>query len=250
MAETAIQEREEHAPNVITTDANSLLATITNAASDPNTDVEKMERLWSFYERITARQAEQAYGAAMNAAQKAIPHVAKNQRNTHTKSDYANLEAVSEAADPIIHQHGFSLSYGTDTSDLPNHYRITCDVTHADGHTKRFHADIPSDSAGAKGQSNKNATQAFGSTMTYGRRYLKCLIFDIKTGDRDDDGNRASGGDVISEDQLANLREQIEAANADVQRFCRHFRIEALPNLPAAKFEEAMRMLKAKQEKS
>lgn len=188
--------KQEDASAVAQPDAGSLMEVISRAASDPNTDVDKLERLMGLYERITERQAKQAFDDAMNTAQQAMPKVVRNSENSHTKSHYADLEAVSNAIDPVAHKHGFSLSYGTAKSDLQGHYRITCQVSHNGGWAKDFFADIPADSAGAQGKTNKNATQAFGSTMTYGRRYLKCMIFDVKTGENDDDGLAGSKAEI------------------------------------------------------
>lgn len=190
---TETEHQTEDLPAVA--DAGSIMAVISRAASDPGTDVDKLERLMGLYERVTERTAKQAFDDALNAAQKEIPVVVHNSRNDHTKSTYADLEAVSKAADPIIHKHGFSLSYGTAKSDLQNHYRVTCSVSRG-GHTEHYFADVPADTAGAQGKANKNATQGFGSTMSYGRRYLKCMIFDIKTGENDDDGMLATRAEL------------------------------------------------------
>jgi hypothetical protein len=43
---------------------------------------------------------------------------------------------------------------------------------------------------GPKGNQNKTATHGFGSTMSYGRRYLICLIFNITLTNEDQDGNQ------------------------------------------------------------
>jgi hypothetical protein len=50
------------------------------------------------------------------------------------------------------------------------------------------HADIFADTKGPRGTPNKTATQGFGSTMSYGRRYLKALMFDLVIAGEDDDG--------------------------------------------------------------
>lgn len=193
--EVATEARDEGG-QVALANADSIMAVISRAASDPSTDVDKLERLMGLYERMRENTAKQEFAAALNAAQKEIPLVDHNSKNDHTKSTYADLEAVSKAADPIIQKHGFSLSFGTGKSELQGHYRVTCDVTHDGGHTQHYYADVPADTAGAQGKANKNATQGFGSTMTYGRRYLKCMIFDIKTGEVDDDGMLATRAEL------------------------------------------------------
>ena len=178
----------------------SLLAVIERAATNPNIDVEKMERLLDMQERIIAREAEQDFNAAMAQLQAELPAVVRDAENSSTGSRYAKLETIARAIMPKITGQGFSLSYGTDNCPLDDHYRVTCLVSHIGGHTRRYHADVPTDLTGLKGNPNKTRTHAFGSTMSYGRRYLLCLIFNVTLVNEDDDGVAAGG--KISEEQL------------------------------------------------
>lgn len=239
----------------------SLIDLIARAASDPAFDVGKLEKLVSMQERVVARNAEIAFNASMQAAQAAMPRVTRDAMNDHTKSRYARLETISAAIKPVITDHGFSLSYGTDHSPLDNHYGVTCLVAHSAGFSRLYRADIPIDANGAKGVSNKTATHAFGSTMSYGRRYLLLMVFDIALTNEDDDGQAAgrrqnpqqqiaSDGDVISDEQAGKLRSALTEAGGDIDRFLRFFKIECLPDLPAARFGEAMRMIEAKRGRS
>lgn len=227
--------------------SGGILSVIARAASDPNTDVDKLARLLEMQERVLARDAEQAFSDAMEAAQAEIKPVTKNRANNETKSKYANLEAISEAIDPIIHSHGFSLSFGTDNSELPNHYRVTCKIRHRAGHTDHAFADVPVDMTGPKGAQNKTMTHGFGSALSYGRRYLKLLIFDVAT--TDDDGRGAGSGAPVSEDQLIQLQTMASGVGADLQRFCKYFRVPSLKEVPARRFDEAMKALSAKRAK-
>lgn len=60
---------------------------------------------------------------------------------------------------------------------------------HVGGHCKRYEGDFPLYKAGAKGNDNKTAIQATGSTFSYARRYLTYLIFNLTVADEDTDGN-------------------------------------------------------------
>jgi len=71
--------------------------------------------------------------------------------------------------------------------------RTVAIVTHAAGHNKRHHIDLPPDDSGAKGNVNKTGVQAAGSTNAYARRYLSLMIFNVSTED-DNDGNTAGKG--------------------------------------------------------
>lgn len=223
---------------------SSVLEVIARAVRDPATDVDKMERLFALQKEFLAEQAKVAFNVSFRAAKSEMRPVVRNRHNEQTKSNYANLEAVSEALDPIIDRHGFGLTFGTGTSDKEDHYRIVCDVLHDGGHERNYFADIPADIAGIKGTQNKTLTHGFGSTMSYGRRYLKLMIFDIAT--KDDDGNSAGSRELITADQCAELRRLIASSGATEEAFCDYARCGTLPELLAKDFERARRILQQK----
>lgn len=177
-------------PAVQPNEGSAILSMIERAARDPAVDLDKMERLFAMHERIEARHAETSFNAAMAAAQAELGPVAKNVRNAHTGVKYADLDAVYDACQPIITKHGFGKSFGTRKSERGEGFVLVyCDVTHTGGFCKRYESDLPLDVAGSQGKTNKTALQAFGSTTTYGRRYMTLLIFDVVTMD-DNDGSR------------------------------------------------------------
>jgi hypothetical protein len=170
--------------------ANALIAVIERAASNPDIDVEKMERLLAMQERIMTQNAKVAFNESMRLAQTEMPKIKRNKENKETHSKYADLEAVTDAAVPIYTKHGFSLSYGTADCPIPGHYRVTALCAHVAGFERQYQADVPIDNTGPKGTQNKTMTHGFGSTMSYGRRYMICLICNITLTNEDTDGNR------------------------------------------------------------
>src|SRR6185369_1578137 len=113
-----VQKQQTEMPGM---PAVSLLEVISRAASDPNVDAEKMEKLWHLHERISARQAEIAFNTAMNACQIEMPAVLRNKINTEKSARYADLEQLDKISRPIYTKHGFSLSFGTADCPLPGH---------------------------------------------------------------------------------------------------------------------------------
>jgi hypothetical protein len=220
---------------------DGILSVIARAAKDPNVDVDKMERLFAMQERVLARDAEQRFNEAMAAAQKEMPQIKRGGKNATTNSTYAELDAMSEAMLPVVAKHGFSMSFGTDVSPLPNHYRVTCEVSHVGGHSRIYNADVPADLTGMRGTPNKTSTHAFGSTLSYGRRYLKMLIFDVAT--TDDDGRAAASGERITEGQLCTLENLLSEGGGDKIKFCRFYKVNQMCELPVAKFAEAFDVL-------
>lgn len=172
-------------------DAQSALFLFERLATDPNASVEKIERLMALWERAEARKAEQAFNAAMTAAQAEMRPIAADAYNPQTKSKYASYAALDAALRPIYTKHGFGLSFNTgDAKDLE--VRVLCDVTHRAGHSKPYHLDMPADGKGAKGGDVMTRTHATGAALSYGSRYLLKMIFNVAVGDEDKDGNGAS----------------------------------------------------------
>lgn len=226
----------------------ALIQAIERAAVNPAVDVDKMERLLAMQERVLAKNAQMAFNESMRAAQAEMPKIKRNKENKETHSRYADLEAVTDKAVPIYTNHGFSLSYGTDDCPIPGHMRMTCLCAHTGGHERNYQADVPLDMTGPKGNQNKTATHGFGSSMSYGRRYLICLIFNITLTNEDQDGNQAS--DLITEKQVADLMALAEEVNANRGKFLEYFKIARLAELPALKFSEAVAMLEKKRKKA
>lgn len=248
MAETAKQE-------IQTIDQSTELANVQDMGSamlsmfervllDPNVPVERVEKMMEMQERWEDRQAEKAFSEALAAAKAEMPQVVKNKDNQQTRSRYADLEALDKAISPVISKHGFSLSFSPAKSEIADHYGITCEIRHEAGHKETHHADIPVDGTGMKGNANKTATHAFGSTMSYGRRYLKMMIFDIATGD--DDGNAAGNGEPISDNQMQQIMGLIEETGVDIEQFCKYLKVDAIKNLPVSKFDGAIAALESK----
>ena len=242
MNQVAVQE-EQSAEVVSASDA--MISMIERVATNPDSDVDKMERLIKMKLDLMDRDAEQAFNEAMVATQSEMPKVVRNKKNQQTSSKYANFEAIGEIARPVMAKHGFAPSFGTDDCPLENHYRVTCDLMHKNGHRRKYHADIPADITGIKGNQNKTATHGFGSSTSYGRRYLITLMFNIIIVDEDDDGNKA-GSPVITEEQEAMLSAKIAEAGARKEPLLDYYNIEALADLPANKFNSAIASLNKK----
>lgn len=228
--------------------ADGILNVIARAAADPNTDVDKLERLLAMQERVLEREAEQTFNAALREAQDEIRPILRNRKNSSTNSTYADLEAVSDAIDPVLRKHGFSSSFGTADCPLDGHYRVTCRLSHTGGHHRDYQADVPSDTAGVKGTPTKTATHGFGSALSYGRRYLKLLIADVST--TDDDGRAASNGGPISMEQVHVLNGLADAVGADKAKLCNYLKVDALPELPAFAYDSAVQLLTQKNPKA
>lgn len=169
--------------------AASMIGAIERAAANPAVDIEKMERLYKMAKDLKATEAEAEFNAALARVQSKAESVATNAENSHTGSRYAKLAVIDRMLKPLYTAEGLSVSFDTGEAKRPDDIRIEAILSHSGGHSRRYHIDLPRDESGAKGGANKTGVQGAGSTNTYGRRYLTCMIFAVATED-DNDGNR------------------------------------------------------------
>jgi len=165
------------------------LLMIERMVSDPAVDVTKLQALMEMRNKELARVAEQAFNAAMSAAQQQMRPVGADANNPQTRSKYASYDKLDRALRPIYTEHGFALSFDTVDSPIEGHVRVVCYVTHAAGHARTYRADMPADGKGAKGGDVMTKTHAVGAAMSYGMRYLLKMIFNVAVGEDDTDGN-------------------------------------------------------------
>ena len=220
---------------------------IVRAATNPDVDVEKMERLMAMHERIVNQRAEGAFNDAMAVAQAEMRPVAADAENPQTRSRYASYAALDRDLRPIYTRHGFALSFDTGDGAPEGHIRVLCYASHRVGFTRTYKANIPADGKGAKGGDVMTKTHAAGAAFTYGQRYLLKMIFNIAVG-MDDDGNAVV--EMISDEQKATLIELIKETRADSGKFCNYFGVQYIDQLPAAKFDQAVRALEKKRRAS
>lgn len=220
-------------------DAASILAVISHAAKDPKTNVEKLERLTSLYERITAQQSKFDFDAAMALAQSEMCPVAADATNPQTRSKYASYFALDNALRPIYTKHGFSMTLDTEPAE-GTYVTVVCEVSNR-GHTKQYRVKMPTDGKGAKGNAVMTETHAIGAGITYGQRYLLKMVFNIAVGG-DDDGNYNSDkqGKLIDEKQAANIRELLTTHGKLEANFLRWAKIERIEDLQAQFYDTAV----------
>jgi hypothetical protein len=221
----------------------------------PDVDVGKIADLLKMQREAEADAAKRAFMVSFNEVQKAMVPVLRDAPNGQTKSKYATHEALDRALRPVYTAHGFSLSFNTADSPLDQHVRVVCYLQHVQGHEKTYQTDIPCDGKGAKGNDVMTKTHAVGSAMTYGKRYLLALAFNIALTDTDDDGNGAGGrapddNALVSVKQRDELLALADEVKADKARFCKFYGIASFADIRASQFENAKAALNAKRKKS
>jgi hypothetical protein len=246
---SAVEKISDHMPASMpvpqATSSNQLLAVLSRMMADPSVDIERIERGAALYERALARDMETAFNEAMRNAQGEMRPIAAEANNPQTKSKYAKYDALDNAVRPIYFKYGFSLSFYQGEGAPEGYIRVQCKVS-CGGHTERPYLDMAADGKGAKGGDVMTKTHATGAGVTYGRRYLLGMIFNLVIGE-DRDGNDASaGGGCISQDQLTQLVDLADEVGADKAAFCKYMGVNSFAALPAKQFDRAVTALNRK----
>src|SRR4030095_5831663 len=174
-----------------------LLAMIERASRDPSIDLDRLERLIKMREREMDLAAEAAFNDALAAAQQELTPVAYDSNNPQTQSRYASYFAVDKVVRPVRSRHGFSLSFDTEDGAPEGYVRVVGFLAKG-RHTRKYHYDSPITTAGIRGSQMMTVTHARAAALTYAKRYLVSLIFDLSTGE-DKDGNDDFTGPMISQ---------------------------------------------------
>lgn len=230
------------------TEGERYSAIVSRAMSDPHVDMDKLERLCALMEKATERDKEAEFNAALRKAQSQMGRISADATNPQTRSKYATYARLDSLLRPIYTGEGFSLSFNTEPSPIPDHVRVIAYVSHSAGHTRKYTVDMPNDGMGAKGNAVMTKTHAMGAAQSYGMRYLLKMVFNVAVGENDDDGNSASAGPVITDEQLAEIQQLIVQTDTKIERFTKAYKIASVDQLPATKFEDAVAKLRMKLE--
>lgn len=166
--------KQENYPQAVNESA-AVLSMIERLACDPQSDMSKFEKLLDMQERVLNRNAKQAFMADLAMMQSELPRVAENGKSNNGK--YALLEDINDTVRPSLQKYGFAVSFRIKQDD-PKLLSVTGILAHRQGHSEETSMILPLDTSGSK-----NATQAVGSTVSYGKRYVICALLNISTGD-------------------------------------------------------------------
>jgi len=172
--------------------SSSVLAVISRAATDASVDVDKMERLLAMQERVMAKDAEMAFYSDMAELQNEMPAIRKEGQikvGQDVRSRYAKFEHILEATQPLLQKYGFSVSFKSNFID--GQLEISGTLSHRAGHHESTTMRLPFDDSGSK-----NKVQAIGSSVSYGKRYVYCMLLNVNIADQDDDGVSADANNT------------------------------------------------------
>jgi hypothetical protein len=171
----------------INPDAPLMVQVMQAVASGIKIDTDTIKAMQDIVRQEKADAAELAFAASFTLAQSDIGGVVKTRKNNQTNSMYAGLDDVIEMSKTVCAKHGFSIAFNEGVTEIADHIRLCATVLHKDGHPKQYHYDVPIGGKGIKGVVNMTAIHAKATSVSYGQRYLLCMIWNIPT--KDNDGN-------------------------------------------------------------
>lgn len=243
-------EAQAPLPAVQDQEPTSLMALAGRLACEPNFDKDKFEALLAAAERQEIRQAKAAYTQALVKMKPLLPVIDRRGKITITdKQDrskiiqstpYSLWEDIDEAITPILAEHGFVLSFRCGQA-ADGKVTVTGVLSHEAGHTEETTMTLTHDSTGSK-----NAVQAIGSSISYGKRYTATLLLNIRTRGEDDDGNGASVLDPIDEHQTETIFGLIKRFGVNTADFVKFMGVEAIPDIKRGDYDKAIRALNLK----
>ncbi len=179
-----------------------LMGAIVSLAADPRVDVAKLKALMELQSSVENRQAERAFNAAFVRLQARLPRIKRDGTLEYpvdkNKPDgakrfiakFAKWETIDRAIRPIYTDERFAISFHV--AQRPGDgggLLVSVELTHADGHSKIYEPfPVSLDTSGGK-----NNNQAYGSTLSYGKKYAAFAALNLVTEGEDDEGVAGSG---------------------------------------------------------
>lgn len=216
----------------------AVLQMIERAASNPATDVEKLEKLFELRERVRAQVARDTFVEALVGLQEELPVIKTAGRITYAKGGsirYAKWDDIIAAIQPFLTKYGFTLTfeYGGDDKKI----EVTAVLDHVAGHSRRNTVVLPKDDSGGK-----TGVHGVGSSYSYGKRYSSSGVLNLTWGGDDDDGNGGLGAPITPE-QVGELATLAAEKGVEFAKLALAMGVDTVEEIPVAKFERAKQLL-------
>lgn len=145
--------------------------------------VEELGKLMDLQERWEKNQARKLFFQAFTEFQANCPDLRKTKEVAfgQTKYNYAPLADITRQISKALKQN--EISYRWEIQDNGEEIKVSCLVSHIEGHTETTTMSAKADTSGSK-----NPIQARGSAIEYLKRYTLIGALGLSTADSDIDG--------------------------------------------------------------
>ncbi len=207
---------KRHSAELATVEQSENLLSVIQAAAKRG-DLAMVKELMDLRDRNDATEARKAFVAAMSAFKAHAIVVLKDKTNAQYGSKYVSLGNLVSSVTPFLSQHGLSVRWEIDQT---NGIKVSCVMTHSQGHSESVSMVCPPDKSGAK-----NPIQEIKSAITYGKACTFESICGLASTDAnmDDDGNGSSPSDLSEQlewiENACDLTELQKLFKAAYQKF-------------------------------
>lgn len=187
--------------------AESLVSILSRMSTNPNFNAESFSVLIAAAERERLDQRKAEFATALHAIQSMRLRVYKRKQAKNSK--YAPLEDVDELLAPHLKEHGLVVSFDSPEGVTANGIMtMVVYIYHLNGYREPRSLPMPVDDIGVNkdGKRLRPVIQDHGSTVSYSRRALLKMAFNVVETDEDDDGQLGEGSNPISQDEADTLR--------------------------------------------
>lgn len=179
--------------------AHTLAEFMHGVLKDPNVAADKLEMLWRMRKELLAEEHREAFDAAFAQMAAELPQVRRDGTVDLTRDGkrigiikFARWEDMDRVIRPIMAKYGFALSFTTVERD-GGKLLIRGELMR-EGHSRLAEIPLPPDIG-----PGRNALQAVGSAISYGKRYCAEMLLNIVRCGEDDDANSAAAQRVNTE---------------------------------------------------
>jgi hypothetical protein len=198
-------------------------------------DTQSLRELLELQREWQRDNARSSYTRAMVELKNNLPAVLDRDRKVSygkTNFRFTTLSHAMEAVTPHLNDYGFSLTWIPTNSE--GMIRVTCRLTHVDGHYEETTMSAPPDNSGSK-----NPIQAIGSTQSYLQRYTALALLGIATKDMPDaDDPPEPADDIVDAERnlnaVSHLRKRgisVREAEDHLKKSVKEWTIKDLPIL-------------------
>ncbi len=184
-------------------------------------------------------QEQEKLFAALAKAQAEIVGAKKDSENPFFKSNYADLAACWDACRDALTRNGLCVIQLPQRS-APETVTLQTILAHESGQSVSSTFTMPM---------REDSPQAYGSTLTYARRYALSAI--VGLAQVDDDGEGAMNRNPPPPRLItARQRSEIEGLLPDAEEtdlFCKWAKIERVEQLPASKYSRSLKRLQERE---
>jgi hypothetical protein len=205
-----MSENKQLSKKEINTDSAAPMQLLQMAVQN-NFDIDKLKQLMDLQERWEKKEAKKSFLVALSKFQTIVPNLKKSKIAKVSMTSggqfqyaYADLGSITKQIKQALNECG--LSYRWEFAEEGSKMKVTCIVSHLDGHFEATTMEGGLDNSGAK-----NVIQQKGSTHTYLQRYTLIGALGLSTLDEDKDANTArpkpSSTGITEEESLEQWRQ-------------------------------------------